>query len=155
MRVGDKVVFTGCESFNRDALEARASRLGVRVLGNVSRRVSLLVSDGTMDGTKAADARALGTRIVHPRDFMVLLDHLQPAMPSARLRPAPEKPVATAAARSAAPTTEPDAGPLLAAPTVAPSVIRAWAREAGFEVGERGRLHADVIAAYHRANPSP
>lgn len=155
LRVGDKVVFTGCESFDRDALEARASRLGVRVLGNVSRRVSLLVSDGTMDGTKAADARALGTRIVHPREFAVLLNHLQPAIPSARLRLAPETPIATVGARSAAPTTEPDAGHVLAAPAAAPSVIRAWAREAGFEVGERGRLHSDVIAAYYRANPSP
>jgi hypothetical protein len=30
--------------------------------------------------------------------------------------------------------------------------IRAWARENGYEVSERGRIKADVVAAYHSAN---
>lgn len=30
--------------------------------------------------------------------------------------------------------------------------IRAWARDNGYEVSERGRIKADVVAAYHAAN---
>ncbi len=33
--------------------------------------------------------------------------------------------------------------------------IRAWARSQGIEVGQRGRLHPTVIAAYERENLSP
>ena len=39
----------------------------------------MLVSDGSMDGTKAASAAKLGGRVVHPDQFLDLLDHLQPA----------------------------------------------------------------------------
>jgi DNA polymerase-3 subunit epsilon len=157
LRVGDKIVFTGCEAHNRDALEARATRLGVRVIGNVSRRVALLVSDGTMDGTKAADARALGTRIVHPSELVVLLDHLQPALPRAVKATAKARPVTTSAGSPAAKQSQEADAVLIAAapPAVPPGVIRAWARVQGYEVGERGRLHSDVIAAFHRAHEQP
>lgn len=30
--------------------------------------------------------------------------------------------------------------------------IRAWARNNGYEVSDRGRIKADVVAAYHSAN---
>lgn len=78
LRVGDKVVFTGCEWQQRERLERQSVLLGVRVLGSVSRNIVILVSDGSMDGTKAASASRLGTRVVHPDQFQVLLDHLQP-----------------------------------------------------------------------------
>lgn len=157
LRVGDKIVFTGCEAHNRDALEARAARLGVRVIGSVSRRVALLVSDGSMDGTKAADARALGTRIVHPSELVILLDHLQPALPRVVKAAAKTPPATASAAGPAEQQLQPVDGVLAAAAplSVPPGVIRAWAREQGYEVGERGRLHSDVIAAYHRAHPAP
>lgn len=79
LRVGDKVVFTGCDWQQRERLEKQSALLGVRVLGNVSRNIVMLVSDGSMDGTKVASATMLGTRVVHPDQFQVLLDHLQPA----------------------------------------------------------------------------
>jgi DNA polymerase-3 subunit epsilon len=79
LRVGDKVVFTGCEWQQRERLEKQSVLLGVRVLGNVSRNIVILVSDGSMDGTKTASATRLGTRVVHPDQFQVLLDYLQPA----------------------------------------------------------------------------
>jgi DNA polymerase-3 subunit epsilon len=41
----------------------------------------MLVSDGSMDGTKAACAAELGTRVVDPDEFEVLLNHLQPVIP--------------------------------------------------------------------------
>ena len=44
----------------------------------------MLVSDGTIDGTKAACAAALGTRVVHPDECEILLDHLQRAKPKPR-----------------------------------------------------------------------
>lgn len=80
LRVGHKVVFTGCEDRYRDRLEKRSEALGVRVLGAVSRQTAMLVSDGSFSGGKAADAAVLATRVVHPDQFVVLLKHLQPAM---------------------------------------------------------------------------
>jgi hypothetical protein len=41
----------------------------------------MLVSDGSMDGTKAVSATELGTRVVHPDELEMLLKHLQPAKP--------------------------------------------------------------------------
>jgi hypothetical protein len=40
----------------RERLEQQATSLGVRILGGVSRNSVILVSDGCMDGTKAASA---------------------------------------------------------------------------------------------------
>ncbi len=144
LRVGDKVAFTGCEDAIREALEQRAQQLGVRVMDNVSQLSSMLVTDGSFAGGKAADAAALGVRCVHPNEFAVLLRHLQPA---ARLSPA------TTPRPSVTPTPTSLAAP---APQVArdasPAAVRAWAREQGYDVGERGRLPAEVTAAYHRAH---
>jgi DNA polymerase-3 subunit epsilon len=83
LRVGDKGVFTGGDVQQRERLELTSTSLGVRVLSGVSRKTVMLVSDGTMDGTKAASAAALGTRVVHPDQFEALLNHLQPAKPKA------------------------------------------------------------------------
>lgn len=120
VRVGDKVVFTGCDPAQRIDLEARAERLGVRVVGAVSRRVSMLVTDGGFVGIKAGDAVRLGVRGVHPNQFAIMLDYLQPA---------------TEARRTEA--GGPDA-----------AEIRRWARANGHEVGSRGRLDSTVVAAY-------
>lgn len=79
LRVGDKVAFTGCDELRRRALEERAASLGVRIVGSVSSRTAMLVTDGGFDGVKARDAQAAGTRIVHPDVFAILLDHLQPS----------------------------------------------------------------------------
>ena len=80
LRVGEKVCFTGCDEQLRLRLEIRADELGVRVMNNVSRKTSMLVSDGEFSGTKAAKAAELGIRSVHPEVFEVLLQHLQPAL---------------------------------------------------------------------------
>ena len=82
LRVGDKVAFTGCDAVQREALEVRSTQLGVRVIGNVSRLTTLLVTDGSFAGTKLEDAERAGTRIVSPDEYAVLLSHLQ----SARVR---------------------------------------------------------------------
>jgi DNA polymerase III subunit epsilon len=64
--------------------EQQAMLHGIRVMGSVSRNIVMLVSDGTMDGTKAASAAALGTRVVHPDEFEILLKNVQPAKPRAK-----------------------------------------------------------------------
>jgi|BarGraNGADG00212_1021973.scaffolds.fasta_scaffold36209_2 DNA polymerase-3 subunit epsilon len=51
---------------------------GVRFMSSVSRIMVMLVSDDSMDG-KAACAAELGTRVVHPDEFEVLLKNVQPA----------------------------------------------------------------------------
>lgn len=55
-------------------------RLGVRIVEGVSAKTSMLVTAGAMEGTKAAKARELGTRVVHPDTYTHLLGHLQPAL---------------------------------------------------------------------------
>jgi len=136
VRVGDKVVFTGCDDAQRARLERRAEELGVRVQGNVSRLTAMLVTDGSSSGTKLARAAELGTRVVHPDDFEVLLAHLQPALEAAsgaRLRP-PAR-----------------AGRDVPRAAASPSAIRSWALANGYAVGVRGRLPRDVVDAFERA----
>lgn len=92
LRVGDKVVFTGGDDDQRLELETRASTLGLRVVSSVSKQTAMLVTDGQFAGSKAAKAAQLGTRLVHPADFVTLLDYLQPAKPREQQNLAPTRP---------------------------------------------------------------
>jgi len=143
LRVGDKVVFTGCDEQHRERLERRAEELGVRVISAVSRLTVMLVTDGSFSGTKRARAEELGTRHVHPETFEVMLAHLQPAARPVLL----QRPVETA--RTHVSEASADA---VTASAPAPSVVRAWAIAAGLEVGVRGRLPKHVIEAYLEAS---
>ncbi|SER25024.1 DNA polymerase-3 subunit epsilon [Actinokineospora terrae] len=128
LRVGDKVAFTGCDAEQRELLEQRAERLGVRVLGSVSRRTALLVTDGGFSGGKAEKAELHGTRRVHPDEFAVLLDHLQPA----------NQPITQIPLRV----------------DVSPAAVRAWGQANGYRVSDRGRIPLEVTNAYQRAHAS-
>jgi DNA polymerase-3 subunit epsilon len=150
LRVGDKVAFTGELEHGRQQLEQRAQQLGVRVMGNVSRRTTLLLTDGRFVGSKFDVAAVHGTRCVPSDEFTVLLDHLQPAARTATgsiPRPRAE----------ASPRTAPaEAGTLPAADvTVSPAAVRAWARANGFAIGDRGRVPLEVLDAYRRAHEVP
>ncbi|GLW90426.1 exonuclease domain-containing protein [Actinokineospora globicatena] len=134
LRVNDKVAFTGCDDTQRARLEQRAERLGVRVMNNVSRRTTLLVTDGGFSGGKAENAKQYGTRRVHPDQFDLLLTHLQPA--AARREPTGLEPG----------TISPESVRATAA------TIRAWAQLNGYTVSERGRLPLDVTTAYRHAH---
>jgi len=154
LRVGDKVVFTGCDDTLRTRLETQSEQLGVRIIGGVSTRIAMLVTDGSMDGTKAAKARDLGTRVVHPDVYAVLLAHLQPAvsrgaqpLPLTHATPDPRHPPNTAPETASEPVPSVAGGPN-------PADVRAWARANGVEVGVRGRLHKAVIDAYVAAQAS-
>jgi len=144
LRVGQRVAFTGCDELERDILERRAAAAGVRVTGSVSRRTAMLVTDGSIAGTKAAAATALGTRTVHPRDFAVFLDHIQPHLGADAAAP-------TIAAAAAVSVPRQPASPGAERGGASPSDVRAWARRNGYEVGARGRLPADVWEAYRLA----
>ncbi|RYF54952.1 MAG: hypothetical protein EOO27_22360, partial [Comamonadaceae bacterium] len=146
LRVGDKVVFTGFDGreSERTRLENRTRELGVRVLGNVSGLTAMLVSDGSFAGGKLARAQELGTRIVDPATYAILLEHLQPA-PVLEVKKTPAPPSSTAPAS------------LLASPpatTASPGDIRAWGLVNGWEVGVRGRLSTELIEAYHLTHGS-
>lgn len=146
LRVGDKVGFTGCNEAQRERLEKRAEELGVRVTGSVSRLTAMLVTDGTFDGTKLAKATEVGTRIVHPDVFDLLLTHLQPAsvQPVGAL-PAPRPQVSSVTRSDALPAT---AGSVSA---VSPAQVRAWAAANGYSIGVRGRLPLEVVEAFTAA----
>ena len=78
IRVGDRVVITGCYEVGRYEMEQKARSLGVRITGSVSGKTTLLVSDGTINGNKEADAQRLGIKIVDPSEFKELLEYVQP-----------------------------------------------------------------------------
>lgn len=143
LRVGDKVVFTGFDGRERERarLERRTQELGVRVIGAVSGLTAMLVSDGSFAGGKFARAHELGTRIVDPETYAMLLKHLQPA------KAAPPK------TRRAAATTTAVAGstPVTVQTTTSPGEIRAWGIENGYTVGVRGRLSTELVQAYELA----
>ncbi|WP_402464177.1 exonuclease domain-containing protein [Isoptericola aurantiacus] len=144
LRVGDKVVFTGCDDAQRARLEQRAEELGVRVMSSVSRTTAMLVTDGSFSGGKAAKAADLGLRTVHPDHFEILLAHLQPAASAVEASPVP--PAAAEAPLRATPQ------PASAGSTAPhPAAVRRWARENGHEVSSRGRLPRAVVEAYERA----
>lgn len=158
LRVGDKVVFTGCDESLRISLETKSEERGVRIVGNVSAKTVMIVTDGTMDGTKAAKARELATRTTHPDTYAVLLDYLQPALDRAiKALPKTRSPAmprhAGNGSTSAAETLGTELVALLHGPN--PAAVRAWARANGYEVGVRGRIHKDLIHAYVAAHPEP
>ncbi|HEV7148661.1 MAG TPA: hypothetical protein VGN48_16840 [Pedococcus sp.] len=143
LRVGQRVAFTGCDDDERERLEAAATKAGVRVLNNVSRRTVMLVTDGSFQGVKANAAAQLATRVVQPSEFARLLRHIQPIS-------APGSPVIAAPqARLPAPTLTPSSGSRTKA---TPGEVRAWAIAGGLDVGARGRLSADIWAAYETAS---
>ncbi|GAA2501373.1 exonuclease domain-containing protein [Terrabacter carboxydivorans] len=153
LRVGQKVVFTGCDETVRAHLEERSEKLGVRIINSVSAKTAMLVTDGAFDGVKAARARELGTRIVGPDLYAVLLGNLQPALvvrtetqPATVTPSTPRSPqeVTGAPAYIRGATNATSTGPF-------PADVRAWARANGHAVGTRGRLHADLIRAYEDA----
>lgn len=158
LRVGDKVVFTGCDDDLRTRLEQKSERLGVRIVSAVSAKTAFLVSDGTFDGGKAAKARELGTRTVHPDVYAILLGHLQPAV-AREVRPLPNHRGSASLRHSKShewpsvlPASEGSAAmPVPRGPN--PGIVRAWARANGYEVGTRGRLHRDIFTAYAEAHP--
>ena len=150
LHVGDKVVFTGFVQHERQRthLERRSQELGVRVLGSVSGLTAMLVTDGSFAGGKLERARELGTRIVTPETYAVLLKHLQPSRtmsPGTKL--AAERTKATPAkATNSAPSGS----------VSSPSAIRAWGSANGYSVGVRGRLSTELRDAYElmRTNQS-
>lgn len=100
-------------------------------------------------GVKAADAARLATRVVHPDQFDVLLRHLQPARPAPAVRPATSAELADFAPR---PALVPGTADTFPPWVMNPAVVRDWAQHSGFPVGARGRLPADVVAAYQAAH---
>ena len=81
LRVGDRVVITGCYEAGRYELETKSKSMGIRITGSISGKTNLLVSDGTINGNKDADAAKLGIRSVMPDEYRKLLDYIQPSEP--------------------------------------------------------------------------
>ncbi|ACZ31147.1 DNA polymerase III, epsilon subunit [Xylanimonas cellulosilytica DSM 15894] len=147
LHIGDAVVFTG-DFPSRAALTAKAEAAGLRVVGSVSRKTAALVTDGEFIGNKANRAAELGTRIVSPDDFTVLLRYVQHApAPQPKPKPKPKPPAVSARRHTSAPADVAATGP-----QADPAAVRAWARENGLTVSQRGRLSSSVVAAYQAAH---
>ena len=134
LRVGQRVVLTGECDGQRQRLEEK-SKENIRVSSSVSRKTAMLVTDGTFHGGKAAKAAEVGSRIVSPSEYNVMLDHVQPALVESA-EEAPSK-KSSAALVMTTTTDEPS-----------PTVVRAWALANGYQVGIKGRVAKDVIDAF-------
>jgi DNA polymerase-3 subunit epsilon len=151
LRLGQAVAFTGCDELQRARLEGQAQAAGLRVTGSASRQTVALITDGADPHTvKATTARQYGIRIVTPSIFAEMVRYVQPAR-SAPPKGAPvvaSEPTLNAANHDTRALQQTNSRP----EDHDPAVIRAWAREYGFMVGVRGRLPADVCAAYRAAH---
>ena len=131
LRVGDKVVFTGCDPEIRDSLENRSKKVGVAISSSVSSKTKMLVTDGSYVGNKANDAVKLGVRVVDPSEYEVLLKFIQPALES----DSPKRPKNSSQS---------------GAEDLNPNEVRAWALSVGISVSPKGRIHSDVYDQYKR-----
>ena len=130
LRVGQKVVFTGCDPDHRARLESESIKKGVTIQSKVSAKTTFLVTDGSYVGNKANAAAALGVRVVTPDEYVLLLKYLQPALPQV-------DPVQSVKVSSQS-----------GAEGLDPSDVRAWATSQGIVVSPKGRIHSDVYDKY-------
>lgn len=133
LRVGQKVVFTGCDPEQRASLEKESRKLGVAISSGVSKKTSLLITDGSYVGNKANDAAKLGVRVVTPDEFEFMLKYIQPAETN-------DSGITTGKTSS-----QPGAEGL------DPADVRAWAIKNGIEVSPKGRIHSDVYELYKKS----
>jgi DNA polymerase-3 subunit epsilon len=82
LRVGHNVVFTGCDVAQRERLENESRKMGITIATGVTKKTEFLVTDGSWSGNKASDAAELGTRIVTPDEYEILLKYVQPGVTS-------------------------------------------------------------------------
>jgi DNA polymerase-3 subunit epsilon len=127
LRVGNRVVFTGCDPEQRANLERDSKKAGITISSSVSSKTSMLVTDGSYVGNKANDAKSKGVRVVSPDEYELLLKYVQPAL-------APVE-ISRSSSQSGAEDLD-------------PSVVRAWAITQGIEVSPKGRIHTDVYEKY-------
>lgn len=80
LRIGDLVVFTGCEPNWREKMEKMTRQAGITVSSGVTKKTKLLITDGSYVGNKANDAKALGLRVVTQGEYEKLLKYRQPAV---------------------------------------------------------------------------
>jgi DNA polymerase-3 subunit epsilon len=132
LRVGQKVVFTGCDPVQRTQLENDSKKAGVAISGKVSSKTALLITDGSYDGNKARDAREIGVRVVTPDEYELMLKYIQPA----EVDPSNGE-TTTKSSQSGAEGLD-------------PSVVRAWALKNGIKVSPKGRIHTEVYEAYKK-----
>ena len=74
---GDKIAFTGCDPEWRAKAEKLTQEKGLQLMGSVSSKTKLLVTDGSYSGNKMASAREHGVRVASPAEFEVLLKYVQ------------------------------------------------------------------------------
>jgi len=130
LRVGQKVVFTGCDPQHRAKLEVESKKNGVTISSKVSAKTVFLITDGSYVGNKANDASALGVRVVTPDEYELLLKYVQPAIVQED-----SGKVEKASSQSGAEGLD-------------PSDVRAWAISQGIDVSPKGRIHSDVYEMY-------
>jgi DNA polymerase-3 subunit epsilon len=130
LRVGNKVVFTGCDPEQRSNLEKESKKIGITISSKVTSKTNLLITDGSYVGNKANDAKALGVRVITPDEYELMLKYVQPALLQ-------EDSSKTAKKSSQSGAEDLD-----------PSEVRAWAISQGIEVSPKGRIHSDVYEQF-------
>ncbi|WP_299033733.1 NAD-dependent DNA ligase LigA [uncultured Pseudokineococcus sp.] len=151
------VVTGGLEGFSRDGAKEAILTRGGKASGSVSKKTDFVVV-GENAGQKELRARELGLRILDEAGFRVLLEQGPDALPEPELGPGPGPELSAEGGAAPAPAGE-DAGPADGPPGGEPAQgpaarrtdlaeIRAWARENGHVVADRGRVAQSVRDAY-------
>jgi DNA polymerase-3 subunit epsilon len=130
LRVGNKVVFTGCEPGQRSNLEKESKKIGITISSKVTSKTNLLITDGSYVGNKANDAKSLGVRVVTPDEYELMLKYVQPAL----LQEDSSKSVKKSSQSGAE--------------DLDPSEVRSWAISQGIQVSPKGRIHSDVYELF-------
>ncbi|KAB8162896.1 DNA polymerase III [Streptomyces sp. 3MP-14] len=148
---GMKIAVTGPTVASRAELVERAVAAGLNVMGSVSRRTSLLVTnDASSASAKARRARAEGVPIVDEATFLGLLDAVRPGVPHAAEAPATLLGAAAAARTTRAAAPPGATGPGGPADAVSDAVSDAEADLAGRRVLVLGGPHDAAVAARAR-----
>ncbi len=108
----------------------------------MSRNVSVVITDD-LDGSEGAETVSFGIDGV---SYEIDLNEANRTKLATGLAPF------MAAGRRASRTVGRRAVGRSASPSVDRAVVRAWAREAGLNVSERGRISADVMTRYEAAH---
>lgn len=114
-----------------------------------------LASQADSEGNPLAKA---GTRGRFGKDAVAALEHAKAqgwtfTEPVKAAPSAPAAPRVTAPRPAAAPAAAP--APVETLPQVDPKEVRAWAKQNGHEVAQRGRLHKTVVQAFLKAGGKP
>jgi len=136
------------------AFDDERAAAALRVMAELSQQWQVIVFSHHAHLADLAESLSLDaltvSRLVPPPEMDVMRTAQEIRL---RARSAPPR-MPAAPPRAAAPRPS-DSSISRAAEATDPGAVRAWARDHGYAVGDRGRMAAEITAAYELAHPGP